>query len=488
MGASYKLRWTRAPKNVRPLWGGTFFGRGPTITGVETPQDFSTNHPGARKTTAQVEFGAKRTPQKHAKPVQRKSTDVDRQYVTRIHNKWYDLREFKHPGGPVARSLADGRDGTALFVAHHPFSSPAKLDAVLAKYEVPEEDVNKRRLEETILKENDLGDDYQWSWSDPFELELKKEVKQYFEGEAKRRGVSFFTATKATPRRWLEILVLTCIFVATVPAFVRGENWTLLATPLSCWVWMVNYWHDACHFALCRTWWINASLPYLGIWFSSPTTWYHQHVIGHHAYPNIEHKDPDLAHAPQLLREHRSVRWRPSHVTQHRWYRFTAVWAIAVGIVSCAFHFLLLWFGCKLVPWRVHSPSDGVVGAQGLHLAADFKLLCQQEYNRAVTANPRLYLTSNIAAHLFGRAIYLLTTVVWPWFVFETWQKSLVFSLVPMIVFSLTFMINSQINHLTPDTAHAHESNYYRHQIVTAQDFGEGSAFWKGSASSCPAA
>ncbi len=97
-----------------------------------------------------------------------------------------------------------------------------------------------------------------------------------------------------------------------------------------------------------------------------------------------------------------------------------------------------------------------------------------------MTANPTLYWTRNIVAHLLGRGLYLFTTVIWPWLVFETWQKCLVFSLVPMMIFSLTFMVNSQINHLTPDTAHAQESNYYRHQIVTAQDFGEGNAFWKG--------
>jgi fatty acid desaturase len=117
---------------------------------------------------------------------------------------------------------------------------------------------------------------------------------------------------------------------------------------------------------------------------------------------------------------------------------------------------------------------------QGLHIAADFKLLLQHEYNRAVTANPTLYFKRNIAAHLFGRAVYIFTTFIWPWLVFETWTKCVLFSTVPIVVFSLAFMINSQINHLTPDTAHAQESNYYRHQIVTAQDFGEGSVFHRG--------
>ena len=306
-------------------------GKSPPVTPPATPQRAAKGPGGSVKFDANRGMNkATQTPKPNSTP--NKAT-VDREFITRIHNKWYDLRGFDHPGGPVARSLADGRDATALFVAHHPFSEPKKMDAVLRKYEVSEEDVKRRNLTATILKDNDLGEDYQWTWSDPFEIELKKEVKGYFEKEAKRRGVSFFQATKATPRRWLEILSLTCLFLSTVPSLIAGESWTLLATPILCWVWMVNYWHDACHFALSRTWWVNATLPYFGIWFSSPTTWYHQHVIGHHAYPNIDHKDPDLAHAPQLLREHCSVRWRPAHRQQHRWYRFTAVWAIAVGLV-----------------------------------------------------------------------------------------------------------------------------------------------------------
>ena len=38
---------------------------------------------------------------------------------------------------------------------------------------------------------------------------------------------------------------------------------------------------------------------------------------------------------------------------------------------------------------------------------------------------------------------------VWPWLVFESWGQCLVFSTVPMVIFSLLFMGNSQINHLT---------------------------------------
>jgi hypothetical protein len=105
---------------------------------------------------------------------------------------------------------------------------------------------------------------------------------------------------------------------------------------------------------------VNALTPYLMPWFSSPTTWYHQHVIGHHSYPNVGHKDPDLAHAPQLMREHVSIKWRPVHKKQHSIWRFGFMWTVAVGL--------------------------------GLHLMADTKLMLQEEYNRVVPAMPVLQL------------------------------------------------------------------------------------------------
>ena len=44
--------------------------------------------------------------------------------------------------------------------------------------------------------------------------------------------------------------------------------------------------------------------------------WYHQHVIGHHAYTNLPGRDPDLYHAPLLTRFSQDLRWRPLHALQ----------------------------------------------------------------------------------------------------------------------------------------------------------------------------
>ena len=38
-------------------------------------------------------------------------------------------------------------------------------------------------------------------------------------------------------------------------------------------------------------------------------------------------------------------------------------------------------------------------------------------------------------------------------------------------------MVNTQINHLIDDCAHASDTNFYKHQVVTAQNFGINSYF-----------
>jgi cytochrome b involved in lipid metabolism len=102
---------------------------------------------------------------------------LQRKFVTRIHGKWYNMQDFKHPGGPVALSLAAGRDATALFESHHPFTSRARLEQVLCKYEIPAD-----RLEETdarvacALGEEEDGGHYLWGEQDAFERELKEKV------------------------------------------------------------------------------------------------------------------------------------------------------------------------------------------------------------------------------------------------------------------------------------------------------------------------
>ena len=360
--------------------------------------------------------------------------------VTKIHNKWYNLTNFDHPGGPVAMSLVQRRDGTALFESHHPFTKHKKLMQTLSKYEVPKE--NETMYGCKLMDERDDGLVYEWGGidNDAFVSDIKALASEHFAKIATEKGVNVMEASKATAARWIFVMTLMISFFGTLPLYIHGNWLFVLITPVLAWVTIANYWHDATHFALSSDWRVNAFMPYLLPLLSSPSVWYHQHTIGHHAYTNIGHKDPDLAHAPQLMREHKSIRWKSTHSNQAHFLRILFVWSVASGI--------------------------------GLNILSDMRSLVKLTYNNAVPCLQRS--RSNLAAHLFGRLFYVCAVYVWPFFAFPL-SKAIVWSTVPNAIFSVCFMLNSQINHMVGPCIDASSKNFYKHQIVTAQNFGNNS-------------
>jgi len=232
------------------------------------------------------------------------------------------------------------------------------------------------------------------------------------------------------------------IWLSTLPGYWNGETWALFAAPFMTWVWGVNYWHDALHFSFVSDWRINAFSPYVIPVFSSPWMWYHEHVIGHHAYTNIDHKDPDVAQGMALQRNHDSIKWKKIHGTQGTFQRFAVLWTVAVGM--------------------------------GLNLICDFKTTSRLSYNSVVGFNklskPRY------CVHILGRAFYLYLVFVRPFILYSP-LKAIVWALYPIGSFSALFMLNSQVNHLTDACANASDNNFLKHQVITAQNFGVGSWF-----------
>ena len=141
------------------------------------------------------------------------------------------------------------------------------------------------------------------------------------------------------------------------------------------------------------------------------------------------------------MREHSSIKWRPQHARQHGAV-FYVVWSVAVGA--------------------------------GMQILSDVRANLKGTYNNSVPyaklEPARLY------AHVLGRLFYAGSLFVWPFFAFPFW-KALIWATVPIIGFSWSFMLNSQINHLTEGCAHASSTNFLKHQVITAQDFGVGSTW-----------
>ena len=376
--------------------------------------------------------------------------------TVKIDGEWYDLTDFAkhHPGGSMVIHCAAQRDATALFISHHPFASERKMNALLDKYRMSREKARGLVTSDEILwQKNDaanatmtpanLAEPFSWEETrhSAFRKELYDAVRAYFKPIAKERGISLRAAAKATPARWLQLACLSLLWCMVLARFVRGDLWTLLGLPTITWILGVNVFHDGTHSALSEKPWINALGAYLFPYFSSPLVWYHEHIIGHHTYPNIPFRDPDLLHGTQVHRDHPIFPWHAIYAAQAKPWRILFRFMVAMPV--------------------------------GLALDSDVELFVTGSYNHSVPLMANLT-RRRILAHFLGRVgtyVMVYGVPLW-WFSDKSLPVRLLFSVIPASVMSVMFMVNTQVNHLTPGTVTAHSSDWYKHQVLTAQNFG----------------
>jgi len=362
--------------------------------------------------------------------------------ITKIHGRYYDVGRFEHPGGCPALECARDRDATALFESYHALHRALPRET-LKQYEIARE---QAEAPGRFLAEARFGDDpFDWELTlgSPFRRDLIACATRYFEDERKRRRLpSRRAAAKAPPRRWLEIAGLGLAFFASLPFLVGGSWAALVITPVLGWLFLVNFWHDALHFGLSRSWRANALLPYLFPWFSSPKLWMHQHVIGHHVFTNDAARDPDIRVAPGLLRQALRIGWCPRHARQGRLPRLVLLYAIALVIRPLLRDHLQ----------RLRGWFNGAV-----------PLVFGSPWRRRL--------------HIFGRLAVAASFLVWPFLLFPLW-KAIVFALVPMMILGELFALFSQVNHVTgPNVAAGAEPrrDWYESQVRTSCSYATGS-------------
>ncbi len=358
--------------------------------------------------------------------------------ITRIHGRYYDVGKFDHPGGCPAIECARDRDATALFESYHALHRARPLRA-LAQFEITAEQAESG---ERFLAEKRFGEagyDWEATRNSPFYVELMDHCRRYFEQERRRRGLrSIAQAMKAPPRRWLEVAVLGAIFFTTLAFYIRGSWVAMVLAPILGWLFMVNFWHDALHFAMSPRWRVNAMLPYVFPWFISPLLWMHQHVIGHHTFPNDAERDPDIRGVPHLLRHSPATSWRPAHRRQ----RLRAVLLTAYSLMVLSRNLI----------------RDHITHALGW-------------FNDTV---PLSFPTrTRRLAHVAGRLAVAWSLFVWPFQAFPFW-KALAFAIVPSLILSELFALFSQINHVTEEGiagAGVGSSNWYEAQALASCNF-----------------
>jgi hypothetical protein len=174
----------------------------------------------------------------------------DGRLITRIHGKYYDLTsfEFVHPGGRTALNCARDRDGTGLFESYHLLSID-KARKTLAAYEIADGSFDN---DTRFLDVKKFGDEVQYDWSPTtagaaFRRDIVDMCTTYFEQEYTRRGFKpgtpLYAATKAPPQRQVEIVVFGLAWIAACYWMITGSWAGMCLTPLTGWIFCVNYWH-----------------------------------------------------------------------------------------------------------------------------------------------------------------------------------------------------------------------------------------------------
>ena len=342
--------------------------------------------------------------------------------ITKIHNKYYNIENFKHHGGGDALWHSFGRDSTAMFEMYHPFVSKDKLQSILKKYEVSADKAKPFLLQ---------GEDGvpQFEFDTEFSKEIKQEVYNYFQEEAKKNNTTIRKITKASTSRWILIGFLNLFRILSIFWWVSGSIYGLFAFPLLSWL-NVMIFHDACHFSLSDKPFINKIFSFSLFDFTFPTVWYYQHNISHHSYTNIVNKDVDLYHGSYISRETKEINYKSVHKFQYLFF---------------------------LIKWFLYYSTVIVNFIRGLFGNKIFKIIYKNDKYSIVE-------TFLVLLFFYTRYILVLNYI------------NIYSTVIPTFIFGFLFMLNSQITHLHEDTFH-NEKDWYKHQVLTSSNHSIGSYF-----------
>jgi delta11-fatty-acid desaturase len=233
----------------------------------------------------------------------------------------------------------------------------------------------------------------------------------------RRDGSGFFLA-----------LVVQCV---PLYWYIQGYWSSLIILPLFLWVFSVNYFHDASHFALSHRPWVNALVLYLFPYFESPTTWLHQHVVGHHAYTNSDELDPDVM---DRFKSRKKI-WRYSILF---WPLFTFMGCF---VFDAVFFFVTL------------------------------------KYKKKVPMAHWVRTTMRYIAHVLGRVVLFYCMFILPYKWWPFW-KAVAFATIPVGIYGTCFGLFTQLSHMTPETYGNRKTNqvsWAAHQVLTSQNIATGS-------------
>ena len=235
-----------------------------------------------------------------------------------VHEKVYDVTSFvpRHPGGNMIWVKAGG-DCTQLFDSYHPLRSQATLD----KYYIGELERVPGDEDKIITYNDDMK-------KGKFYMDRKVAVERWFKDNKKDPRVhpemyikSFVILAGVAVCHYCSFF-LTTSFLAAAFAALHGMWKAEIGASIQ---------HDANHgaYGKSRTF-LHAMQLTLDAAGASSFMWRQQHVVGHHAYTNVDGIDPDIRCAPE--KDIRRVNEHQPHEAYHPLQHIYL--ALAYGLLS----------------------------------------------------------------------------------------------------------------------------------------------------------
>mmetsp|Transcript_13026 Transcript_13026/g.31049 ORF Transcript_13026/g.31049 Transcript_13026/m.31049 type:complete len:1126 (+) Transcript_13026:81-3458(+) len=330
-----------------------------------------------------------------------------------------------HPGGQAVLKLAEGRDATMLFKSTHALARKGTMEFWLRKCSVGTLADFPEIL--PVLAKSDAEGNFSQIESE-FAIDLCSAARAYFEKLAIDRGSTFRHVTKAPLWKWGLVVVLWLLYGACFLGWAHGKYLGMFLLP---WVGALatfHTFHDASHGALSTRAWVNELFTFSGFLIGAPHEWYWQHVACHHVWTNIADADPDAKHV-------------------RRWVKPGGKWPPPLAVVP--------------IVWAIAVPIGLQVLYSYRYLAAKIGVFSHEN------TPPDVTLTSLIALLLQRFLFY-----VWP--VWRFGFIGILWAAYPAAVFSLLFMLNTQLahlNHTTDGETEETASDWYRHQLTHSVDF-----------------
>jgi fatty acid desaturase len=275
----------------------------------------------------------------------------------------------------------------------------------------------------------------------------------------KKRVEKYFRENQIDPRASISMYLKTFCILAGLTATFYGAlfaSWSLLAS-YTCTILLgvcmaevgVSIQHDANHGAYSRAGWatqlMGASLDVVG---ASSFMWRQQHVVGHHAFTNLDEMDPDIRVKDPDVRR----------VTQHQpWQQYQAYQHIYLGVL-----YGLLALKSVLVDDFL-ALSSGSIGSVSIS-----KLTLREQ-----------------AVFWGGKVLWLLYFIVLPVMKsHHSWSTLLGLWVLSEMVTGWCLALMFQVAHVVPDVEYLQHTNgkvargWAAAQVATTADFSHGSWFW----------